>query len=125
MTVDTKQMEKLKGKTVQTDEPDRNQRKAGNGSNTIDDRSIITTYENAVKLINKAVEGKRVSSSSEDDGLDTSDEIEKLEVDNLVLENDLRVRDGNDKVLQFIAENRPPVVVRKLEHLQRFDDSQR
>ena len=109
--VDAGEMEKLKGKVEQAEVLKQNNKgnaskpRPGNGNATMDDGSIITTYENAVKLVSKQNEGKRVSSSSEDNGMDTSDQIEKLEVDNMVLDNNSNVRVGNDKVLQFIVEN--------------------
>ena len=68
--------------------------------------SIVTIYKNAVCQVRDRnfLAGKRVSSSSEQgDGFNTSDEIDKLEVDNLTVQT----RNVNDKVLQFISENRP------------------
>ena len=84
--------------------------------------SEVTIYRNAVNpmemnksLINQTG-GKRISSSSEEEGMDTSDEVERLEVDNLTIQTKL-----NDKVMQFIADNRPNLGRRQMEDTGRLE----
>ena len=84
--------------------------------------SEVTIYWNAVNpmemnksLINQTW-GKRISSSSEEEGMDMSDEVERLEVDNLTIQTKL-----NDKVMQFIADNRPNLGRRQMEDTGRLE----
>ena len=69
--------------------------------------SVVTVYQNAVRqakqgqVLNIDQGLKRNSTSSEQgSGLDTSDEIEKLEIDNLTVQTK-----NGDKIMQFISEN--------------------
>ena len=79
-----------------------------------EDESVITIYQGTVQRVGDQTHmiqnnAKRISSSSEDETMNTSNELDEeqatIQVDNLTVQTNARFNNASDKVIQFITEN--------------------